>query len=62
MIAQSTVDLLFHPLGGRGRGAQEAVEMGTGNISNVIETFNSINANSSFSGQSSQKTMQLNGA
>lgn len=59
MIAQSSVDLLFYPLGGRGR---EAVEMETGKISNVVETFNCISANISLSGWSSQKTMQLNGA
>lgn len=62
MIAQSSVALLFYPLGGRGREAHEAVETGTGKISSAIETFNCISANSSFSGQSSQKTMQLNGA
>lgn len=62
MIAQSSVDLLFCPLGDRGREAQEAIETETGKISNVIETFNCTNANRSSSGQSSQKAMQLNRA
>lgn len=57
MISQSNVDLLFCSLRGRGKKAQEAT--GTGNISNVTQTFNYISAKGSFLG--SQKNMELNG-
>lgn len=56
MISQSNVDLLFCSLRGRGREAQETT--GTGNISNVTQTFNYISAKGSSSG--SQKTVELN--
>lgn len=60
MIFHSNVDLLFCSLRGRGKKAQEAIETGIGKISNVTQTFNSINAKGSFSG--SQKAMELNKA
>lgn len=56
MVAQCSVDVLFYPLGGRGREVHEAVEMETRKISSIVETFNCIDANISFSGLSSQKT------
>lgn len=50
MISQSNVYLLFCWLRGSGKKAQEAIETGTGKISNVTQTFNYISAKGNFSG------------